>query len=80
MGYLLLFENMLPSVLSARDRFLNTNGLLFPNEAEIFCFGASHLSSKEKFWKNCYGFNLESIYQPPDKQNVHVISVNYFFR
>ena len=35
MGYALLFESMLPSVLDARDRFLAPGGLDLPNVATV---------------------------------------------
>jgi len=36
MGYFLVFENMLDSVLHARDRWLKPNGILAPSNARIF--------------------------------------------
>ncbi len=39
MGYFLLFENMLPSVLDARKRFLKEDGLMLPCEGRIFIAG-----------------------------------------
>jgi protein arginine N-methyltransferase 1 len=36
MGYFLLFENMLPSVLDARRRFLKEDGLMLPCEGRIY--------------------------------------------
>ena len=39
MGYLLLFENMLPSVLDARKRFLKEDGLMLPCEGRIYIAG-----------------------------------------
>jgi len=36
MGYCLLFESMLPSVLSARDRFMDPRGTMFPNRCGLF--------------------------------------------
>jgi protein arginine N-methyltransferase 1 len=35
MGYFLIFEGMLESVLYARDRYLKEDGLLFPNKCRI---------------------------------------------
>ena len=35
MGYFLLFESMLDSVLYARDRWLQTDGLLLPDRCTI---------------------------------------------
>ena len=39
MGYFLLYESMLDTVLYARDRYLNKDGLIFPDKATIFVAG-----------------------------------------
>lgn len=39
MGYFLLYESMLDTVLYARDKYLNPNGLIFPDKATIFVAG-----------------------------------------
>ncbi|EHK99328.1 putative HNRNP arginine N-methyltransferase [Glarea lozoyensis 74030] len=39
MGYFLLYESMLDTVLYARDRYLAKNGLIFPDKATIFMAG-----------------------------------------
>lgn len=39
MGYFLLYESMLDTVLYARDRYLNPGGLIFPDKATIFVAG-----------------------------------------
>jgi predicted RNA methylase len=36
MGYFLLFERMLPSVLSVRDKYLDEAGLMIPARARIY--------------------------------------------
>ena len=36
MGYFLLFERMLPSVLFVRDKFLDPAGTLIPGHARIY--------------------------------------------
>lgn len=35
MGYFLLYESMLDSVLFARDKWLTADGLMFPNRATM---------------------------------------------
>jgi protein arginine N-methyltransferase 1 len=35
MGYFLLYESMLDTVLWARDKYLQPNGLIFPDKASI---------------------------------------------
>lgn len=39
MGYFLLYESMLDTVLYARDQYLATGGLIFPDKATIFMAG-----------------------------------------
>jgi protein arginine N-methyltransferase 1 len=39
MGYFLLYESMLDTVLYARDRYLAPGGLIFPDKATIFMAG-----------------------------------------
>jgi len=39
MGYFLLYESMLDTVLYARDRYLEKDGLIFPDKATIFVAG-----------------------------------------
>lgn len=36
MGYFLLYESMLDCVLWARDKYLNPDGLLFPDRAVMY--------------------------------------------
>ena len=36
MGYFLLYESMLDTVLLARDKYLKKDGLLFPDQASIY--------------------------------------------
>lgn len=72
MGYCLLFESMLPSVLIARDKFMKPTGTMFPNKAEMKICGFNDTNlfkSKIQFWDDIEGFNLSafkkwSIYEP----------------
>ncbi len=41
MGYFLLYENMLPSVLGVRDKFLKVGGEIIPREAFLSIAGFS---------------------------------------
>ncbi|XP_044748129.1 protein arginine N-methyltransferase 1 [Coccinella septempunctata] len=62
MGYFLLFEGMLDSVLYARDKFLAPNGRLLPNRCNISLVGISDLDTYKKyigFWDNVYGFSMK---------------------
>jgi len=60
MGYFLLYESMLDTVLYARDRYLKPNGLIFPDKATIWAAGIEDGEYKDEkigFWDNVYGFD-----------------------
>jgi hypothetical protein len=48
MGYFLLYESMLDTVLWARDRYLVKGGLIFPDKATIFVAGIEDGDYKEE--------------------------------
>lgn len=48
MGYFLLYESMLDTVLYARDKYLNKDGLIFPDKATIFACGIEDGDYKEE--------------------------------
>jgi len=48
MGYFLLYESMLDTVLYARDRYLNPGGLIFPDKATIYMAGIEDGDYKEE--------------------------------
>ena len=68
MGYALLFESMLPSVVEARDRFLAPGGLVLPNKAAV---KVALLSDEDRwddavtfwvtFWEDVYGLDFSSL-------------------
>ncbi|XP_048041389.1 protein arginine N-methyltransferase 3 isoform X2 [Megalobrama amblycephala] len=61
MGYFLLFESMLDSVLYARDRYLAEDGLVYPDRCNI-CLAAVGDTQKHSdriaFWDDVYGFKM----------------------
>ncbi|EKX37628.1 hypothetical protein GUITHDRAFT_158580 [Guillardia theta CCMP2712] len=64
MGYALLYESMLDSVLYARDKWLAPNGLILPDRAVLWICGIEdkeYKSQKINFWKDVYGFNMKCI-------------------
>ncbi|KAL8293752.1 hypothetical protein RQP46_000453 [Phenoliferia psychrophenolica] len=64
MGYFLLYESMLDSVLFARDKYLVPGGLMFPDEATMFLAGIEDQDYKEEkigFWDDVYGFDYSCI-------------------
>ena len=48
MGYFLLYESMLDTVLYARDKYLVPGGLIFPDKATIFMAGIEDGEYKEE--------------------------------
>ncbi|KAG7948561.1 hypothetical protein I3843_13G014000 [Carya illinoinensis] len=61
MGYCLLYESMLSSVLFARDRWLKPGGAILPDTATIFVAGFGRGGTSLPFWENVYGFNMSCI-------------------
>jgi len=64
MGYFLLYESMLDTVIFARDKWLATGGLIFPDKASLHICGiedAEYRQDKINFWENVYGFNMRCI-------------------
>ena len=58
MGYALLYESMLDSVLAARDRFLRPGGVMVPSQCKMM-FGLTDAKDIHKerigFWNDIYG-------------------------
>jgi len=64
MGFYLLHESMIFSVLDARDRFLKPDGIMLPQTCHVFCapvdlegFHQEHV----EFWGNVFGFDMSPI-------------------
>ncbi|KAK2587404.1 hypothetical protein KPH14_003119 [Odynerus spinipes] len=60
MGFYLVHEGMLESVLFARDRFLNEEGILFPSTAILYA-SPCQLPSMFQFWNDVCGVNMKCI-------------------
>lgn len=61
MGYALLYESMLDSVLCARDRFLKKGGIVAPSQCKMMlglCEAKELFKSKVEFWSDVYGLDL----------------------
>ncbi|KAG8382612.1 hypothetical protein BUALT_Bualt05G0095600 [Buddleja alternifolia] len=70
MGYMLLYESMLGSVITARDRWLKPGGLILPSYATLYMAPVSHpdrYSESIDFWRNIYGIDM-SVMMPLAKQ------------
>lgn len=68
MGYFLLYESMLPSVLYARDRYLRAGGTLAPSHCRMLMAAATDdgqgvLRERFRFWEDVYGFAMPSMTQ-----------------
>ncbi|GAA93513.1 uncharacterized protein L969DRAFT_95836 [Mixia osmundae IAM 14324] len=64
MGYFLLYESMLDSVLFARDRYLKPGGLMAPSQCSIHIAGVQakeYLGAHLDFWNDVYGFKMSAM-------------------
>nr|XP_018904657.1 PREDICTED: protein arginine N-methyltransferase 1 isoform X2 [Bemisia tabaci]XP_018904658.1 PREDICTED: protein arginine N-methyltransferase 1 isoform X2 [Bemisia tabaci] len=64
MGYSLFYESMLDTVIFARDKWLQPNGLLFPDRATLFITAIEDRQYKDDkiaWWDDVYGFDMSSI-------------------
>ncbi|KAH8695523.1 protein arginine methyltransferase RmtB [Talaromyces proteolyticus] len=64
MGYGLLFEAMLDSVLWARDHYLNPGGLMVPSHTTLRIapyVDSDFVDSHVTFWKSVYGFDMSAM-------------------
>ncbi|XP_075992702.1 arginine methyltransferase 3 [Anticarsia gemmatalis] len=61
MGYFLLFEGMLDSVIYARDHCLKPGGLLLPNRCNISLVANGDVDTHKRlidFWSDVYGYKM----------------------
>ncbi|PVU88946.1 hypothetical protein BB559_005322 [Furculomyces boomerangus] len=74
MGYFLLFESMLDSVLVARDRFLDpVSGVMGPHTSRIYITGVQddeYMNDYVNFWDNVYGFSMTKMKEGLKKEAV----------
>jgi protein arginine N-methyltransferase 3 len=64
MGYCLLFEAMLDSVLWARDRYLKPEGLMVPSHTRLHITpfaDEDFIIQNIDFWRDVYGFNMTAM-------------------
>ena len=64
MGYFLLFEGMLDTILYARDHLLKPQGALLPSRCKMFLsafFDCKFYENNIDFWNDVYGFNMSSM-------------------
>ncbi|CAD6231475.1 GSCOCG00001427001-RA-CDS [Cotesia congregata] len=60
MGFYLVHEGMLDTILTARDRFLKSDGLIFPCIAKLYAVPCQ-VPSLFEFWENIYGVKMTCI-------------------
>uniref|UniRef100_A0A7E4VFV5 type I protein arginine methyltransferase n=1 Tax=Panagrellus redivivus TaxID=6233 RepID=A0A7E4VFV5_PANRE len=64
MGYALLYESMLNTVIYARDKWLAPDGVLMPDKARLYITAIEDRQYKEdkiNWWDSVYGFNMSCI-------------------
>jgi len=64
MGYCLLYETMLPSVIYARDKYLVKGGMIFPDKCDLFITAIEDAQYKEEkihWWDDVYNFDMSCI-------------------
>lgn len=64
MGYFLLYESMLDSVLWARDKYLIPNGKMMPGRAQLYVAAiedGQYKKQKMTFWNDVYGVDMSCL-------------------
>lgn len=64
MGFYLLHESMLNSVIVARDKWLKEDGLMLPSSADIYICPVSmkdYVKEHFHFWQDVYGFDFSPL-------------------
>ncbi|XP_054724492.1 uncharacterized protein LOC129234512 [Uloborus diversus] len=78
MGYFLLFEGMLDSVIYARDKFLAPGGHMFPDRCTISLLAVCDMAKYKQyveFWNDVYGFKMSAMKKDVIKEaNVEAVS------
>jgi protein arginine N-methyltransferase 3 len=64
MGYCLLYEAMLDSVIWARDKYLKPDGLMVPSHMNMWVApvsDADYVADHFTFWRDVYGFDMKAM-------------------
>ncbi|KAJ7525353.1 hypothetical protein O6H91_17G046900 [Diphasiastrum complanatum] len=64
MGYMLLYESMLASVICARDRWLKRGGIMLPSHATLYMAPITNpdrYSESIDFWRSVYGIDMSAM-------------------
>lgn len=62
--YCLFYESMLDTVLFARDKWLQPDGMMFPDRCTLFITAIEDRQYKDEkinWWDDVYGFDMSSI-------------------
>ncbi|KAI9708878.1 MAG: hypothetical protein M1828_002582 [Chrysothrix sp. TS-e1954] len=79
MGYALLYESMLPSLLHARDTYLKPNGLICPSHTTLCIapvYDPDYAADTFGFWGDVYGFDMRAMLTDDTVQDVDVRHIN----
>ncbi|RXG50925.1 Protein arginine N-methyltransferase 3 [Armadillidium vulgare] len=83
MGYFLLFEGMLDSVIYARNHYLTPGGYLLPNRCTLHLVGAEDMEAYNKyvkFWGDVYGFKMSCMVREVIKEaSTEVVKKDFIF-
>jgi protein arginine N-methyltransferase 3 len=64
MGYCLLYEAMLDSVIWARDKYLKSDGLMVPSHMNMWVAPVAdpeYVNDHIAFWRDIYGFDMKAM-------------------
>lgn len=64
MGFYLLHESMLDSVIYARDKYLKSDGIMVPSDAVLYMTPVNmskYVSENILFWDNVYGYDFSAV-------------------
>ena len=64
MGYFLMYESMLKTVIFARDHWLKPDGIVLPDKCTLYVTAiedAQYRAQKLDWWGNVYGFDMSCI-------------------
>ncbi|KAG7016611.1 putative protein arginine N-methyltransferase 6, partial [Cucurbita argyrosperma subsp. argyrosperma] len=64
MGYMLLYESMLGSIIYARDRWLKPGGLILPSSATLYMAPVTQsdrYGESIDFWRSVYGIDMSAM-------------------
>mmetsp|Transcript_4058 Transcript_4058/g.6261 ORF Transcript_4058/g.6261 Transcript_4058/m.6261 type:complete len:391 (+) Transcript_4058:50-1222(+) len=64
MGYFLLYESMLNTVIFARDKWMAPDGKIFPDKATLYLVAiedGDYKREKIDFWDNVWGFDMSCV-------------------